>query len=89
MDLISFGFPGFTKYPIFRELAMAAGIISVSRDSMEYVLNQKDKGYAVVDLIGGTREVLNTTPSSYHLVLNRRKGFIKLALETGYSQHYL
>ncbi|XP_031568899.1 2-acylglycerol O-acyltransferase 2-A-like [Actinia tenebrosa] len=81
LAMISF----FRKYPIFRELVMATGIISVSRDSLEYVLDQKDKGYAVVDVIGGTREVLNTSPSSYHLVLNRRKGFAKLALETGSS----
>jgi hypothetical protein len=62
---------------------MAAGIISVSRESLEFVLTQEDKGHAVVDIIGGVREVLNTSPSSYHLVLNRRKGFVKLALETG------
>lgn len=84
MDLISFGFPGFTKYPIFRELAMAAGIISVSRDSLEYVLTNQGSGQCIVTVIGGASEVLQTSPSCYHLILNRRKGFIKLALKTGF-----
>ncbi|KAK3751297.1 hypothetical protein QZH41_012198 [Actinostola sp. cb2023] len=69
----------------FREIAMAAGTISVSRESLEYVLTQQGTGHSVVIVIGGTTEVLNTAPSLYHLVINKRKGFVRLALETGSS----
>jgi len=69
----------------FREIAMVAGTISVSRESLEYVLTQQGAGHSVVIMIGGPTEVLNTAPSLYHLVINKRKGFVRLALETGYD----
>ncbi|XP_031568902.1 2-acylglycerol O-acyltransferase 2-like [Actinia tenebrosa] len=75
----------FGWFPGFREFAMAAGMISVSRDSLEYVLTNEGSGQCVVTLIGGSSEVLYTSPSWYQLVLNRRKGFVKLALKTGSS----
>jgi hypothetical protein len=79
----------FRWLPGFRELVMAAGIISVSRDSLEYILTKEGPGQSVVSIIGGSSEVLHTSPSWYQLVLNRRKGFIKLALETGCVENEL
>lgn len=34
-------------------------------------------------MVGGAREALNARPGNYKLVLKERKGFIKIALETG------
>lgn len=34
-------------------------------------------------MIGGAQEALNARPGMYKLVLKRRKGFVKLAIETG------
>jgi 1-acyl-sn-glycerol-3-phosphate acyltransferase len=34
-------------------------------------------------LIGGARESIESYPDKYRLILNRRKGFCRLALETG------
>lgn len=38
---------------------------------------------ACVLMVGGAQEALNSRPGDYHLVLKRRKGFIRIALETG------
>lgn len=86
-------FPGIVPYigahsfmgwsPIFREIAMALGIINVSYDSCKFVLSQQGPGHSVAIVIGGSSEVLNMFPGSYILTLERRRGFVKLALETG------
>ena len=69
--------------PIFRDIVMALGIINVSRDSCKFVLTQKGPGHSVAIVVGGSSEVLTMCPGSYLLTLDRRRGFIKLALETG------
>jgi hypothetical protein len=38
-------------------------------------------------VIGGARESLDALPHTLRLVLKRRKGFIKLAIHTGFDQH--
>ena len=40
-------------------------------------------GRAITIVVGGARESLDAIPNSYRLVLERRKGFIKLAIRTG------
>jgi len=70
--------------PIFREIVMALGVINVSRDSCKFVLTQQAPGHSVAIVVGGSSDVLNLYPGSYILTLERRRGFIKLALETGY-----
>lgn len=36
-------------------------------------------------MVGGAKEALNARPGVYKLVLKKRKGFVKLAIETGAS----
>ena len=69
--------------PIFRDIVMALGAINASRDSCEFVLTQQGPGHSVAIVIGGSSDVLNTCVNSYVLTLERRRGFVKLALETG------
>ena len=69
--------------PVFRDLVMALGVINASRDSCKFVLTQQGPGHSVALVIGGSSDVLNTYPNSYVLTLERRRGFVKLALETG------
>lgn len=86
-------FPGIVPYigahsfmsrsPIFREIAMALGVINVHRDSCKFVLTQQGPGHSVVIAIGGTCDILNMNRDSYVITLERRKGFVQLALETG------
>ena len=69
--------------PIFRDIVMALGVVSVSRDSCKFVLTRQGPGHSVAIVIGGSCDVLNTCVDQYVLTLERRKGFVKLALETG------
>lgn len=59
-------------------------MIDVTRDSLEYMLTRKGAGHSVVLVVGGAAEIIDTRRDSYVLTLKRRKGFIKLALETGF-----
>ena len=70
--------------PIFRDIVMALGVINVNRDSCKFVLTERGPGHSVAIVVGGASEVLTMYPAgSYVLTLERRRGFIKLALETG------
>lgn len=40
---------------------------------------------AVVLVLGGAQEALYARPGNYRLVLNKRKGFVKIAIQTGAS----
>ena len=62
---------------------MSLGVIDVSRDSLEYNLTQKGAGHSVVIVVGGAAEIREMGFDSYALIMKRRKGFIKLALQTG------
>ena len=39
---------------------------------------------ACILVVGGASEALNAYPGGYRITLNRRKGFIRVALQTGY-----
>ena len=69
--------------PIGREFAMACGCISADRSS---VLAAIDGGKSVAIYIGGADEALLAGhPSQFGIVLAKRTGFIKIAIETGAS----
>ncbi|KFQ48643.1 2-acylglycerol O-acyltransferase 1, partial [Pelecanus crispus] len=86
-------FPGLTPYlhimpiwfgcPFFREYIMSAGMVSASKKSASYVLNNEEGGHASVIVIGGAEESLNAHPGSLTLNILKRKGFIKMALKHG------
>jgi len=68
---------------LYRDIIMSLGVIDASRDSLEYTLTQQGAGHSVVLVVGGAAEIADTRRDSYVLTIKRRKGFIKLALETG------
>lgn len=91
-------FPGITntlltlnsnlRLPLFRDWILAMGLRSVSRESIINILSKggaddKGQGRAVTICVGGAREILEAQPGSLRLVLKDRKGFVKMALETG------
>ncbi|ETN38818.1 uncharacterized protein HMPREF1541_06857 [Cyphellophora europaea CBS 101466] len=91
-------FPGITntlltldsnfRIPLYRDYALAMGLASVSKESIENLLskggvNGEGMGRAVTIVVGGARESLNAEPHSLRLVLNSRKGFVKLAIRQG------
>ncbi|CAL8071225.1 unnamed protein product [Calicophoron daubneyi] len=72
--------------PILREFILWLGAISVSRKGLFYLLdpdNEKNRGNLVLVVVGGAPEMLNSHPGCYRLVIRRRFGFFKLALQTG------
>jgi hypothetical protein len=76
------------RVPFYRDYALAMGLASVSRESIENLLskgghNGAGMGRAVTIVIGGARESLDAQPHSLRLVLKSRKGFVKLAIRTG------
>ncbi|RMX36834.1 hypothetical protein pdam_00000956 [Pocillopora damicornis] len=71
------------KALLYRDILMALGVIDVSRHSLEYNLTQKGAGHSVVIVVGGAAEIREMGFDSYALIIKRRKGFMKLALQTG------
>jgi 2-acylglycerol O-acyltransferase 2 len=91
-------FPGITntlltldsnfRIPFYREYLLWMGLASVSKESCTNILskggpNNEGMGRAITIVIGGARESLEMSPGTMRLVLNCRKGFVKLAVETG------
>lgn len=76
------------RLPFYRDYALALGLASVSRESIENILSKggldgSGMGRAVTIVVGGARESLDAQPHTLRLVLNSRKGFVKLAIRTG------
>jgi hypothetical protein len=69
------------KFPIWREYLLSMGVSDCSKDSILYNLSQK--GRSVVLVVGGAAEALETSIGSNTLVLENRKGFVKMALLSG------
>jgi 2-acylglycerol O-acyltransferase 2 len=91
-------FPGITntlltldnnfRIPFYRDYLLRLGLCSVSRESCENLLshggpNNEGMGRGITIVVGGARESLETQPGTLRLVLDSRKGFVKLAIRTG------
>jgi hypothetical protein len=59
------------------------GVCPVSEFALNYLLTQRGTGNAVVIVVGGAAEALLCHPGATTLVLKNRKGFVKVALNTG------
>ena len=74
------------KPPLFRDYIMSSGMCNVSRESCEYILKEKGPGNSICIVVGGAPEALDAHPNQdFKLIVKPRKGFIKLALRTGYE----
>jgi len=71
-------------FPLYRELIYFMGGVCASKRGIQSLLQGK-KGKAAVLVPGGAKESLNGEKDKIRLVLNARKGFIKIALQTGAS----
>lgn len=83
--------------PIVRGLLKSWGLVSVSKEALVYLLTKsndpkhKDNrdGFtsnAVAILVGGAQEALDSHPGQYILTLRNRKGFVKMAIRTGWVE---
>lgn len=66
--------------PGYRDFILAGGIIDAARYNARRAL---DNGVSIALVPGGATEGLYASPGKHILVLKKRKGFVKLALETG------
>lgn len=51
---------------------------------MTHILTKNKSGQALGLVVGGALEALEANPGQYNLKLKNKKGFIKIALKTGY-----
>ena len=72
------------RFPFSRDYCMAFGVCSVDKDSIEYILQKMGPGHSVAIVVGGAAESLEARPGNFALTLKHRKGFVKLALRSGY-----
>ncbi|XP_039225622.1 2-acylglycerol O-acyltransferase 2-A-like [Crotalus tigris] len=69
------------RAPFFRDYVMSLGLIPSDKESVSYVLRKKEGGNIVILSVGGAKEALHAHPGAYTLVLENRKGFVRLAIE--------
>lgn len=56
----------------------------MSELALKYKLTQKGSGNAVIIVVGGASEALLCRPGASTVYLKNHKGFVKLALKTGW-----
>ncbi|NXN95534.1 MOGT2 acyltransferase, partial [Rhinopomastus cyanomelas] len=86
-------FPGITphlmmlslwfRFPFFRDYLMSGGLVSSDKESACYVLQKPGGGNLLAIIVGGAQEALDARPGSYTLLLRNRKGFVRLAIQSG------
>jgi hypothetical protein len=65
-----------------RELLLSLGMVDASKKTLLKVLNKKP-GRAILLAVGGAEEALLSRKGTFDLVLKKRKGFVRIALQTG------
>jgi len=69
------------RFPFWNFLLTLLGLCDASKESIIAALSGPGKGVALV--LGGAKESLDAHPGFHTLTLKNRKGFVKLALQTG------
>ena len=74
------------RVPIIREYLFSLGVMSASRRSFDgWLRHPSGPGHAVIVVVGGAEEAVETLPGEMRLVLDRRKGFVREAIVAGAS----
>ena len=60
------------------------GAVDCGRESFDYLLDKRKRGNAMAVAVGGSAEVFDMHPRMMRLTLQRRKGFIRMALKHGF-----
>lgn len=63
---------------------MALGYVSASKKSLLCILDKKKKGNVAMLMLGGSYETIFSYKNTMNICIKQRKGFIKIALQTGY-----
>ena len=70
------------KIPFYRDVLMALGVASVSKQACKNILSQ-GPGSAITIVVGGATESLSAHPGTADLTLKKRFGFVKIAIREG------
>ena len=70
------------RTPLLREYILSLGCVNSAAATFRSVLRQ-GPGSALVVVVGGAEESLSTIEGGMHLVLERRKGFVREAIAAG------
>jgi len=70
-------------FPATRELILSLGMQSASKKSITKSITKKEGGNISVIVVGGAAESMYTSTDQISIVLEKRKGFVKLALQHG------
>ena len=65
--------------PFWRDLLMRFGLGPVDKETCRKVL--KEAGHSIAVVVGGAREALYARPGHYEIILKKRRGLFKLAVE--------
>jgi len=71
--------------PFFDLLITFMGICDASRESCTAILGDQEERKSLCLVLGGAKESLEANPGAVKLFLQKRKGFVKVALENGAS----
>ncbi|MBE3047087.1 hypothetical protein IMZ48_32100 [Candidatus Bathyarchaeota archaeon] len=76
------------RIPFYRDWLLGMGMRSVSKESIWNTLTRggadgQGAGRAVTIVVGGARESLEAEPRTLRVILDTRKGFIKMAIRAG------
>ncbi|KFD46238.1 diacylglycerol acyltransferase [Trichuris suis] len=63
--------------------ATCSGAVSRSKESVGYLISRPGGGNAVVIVVGGAEEALESEPGAHRIILRERKGFVKVAIKYG------
>ncbi|KAK7573548.1 hypothetical protein V9T40_010739 [Parthenolecanium corni] len=72
------------RFPLTREILMAFGLCTANKKNILYLLNSSPSK-AVMIFPGGNKEYHLSHPGNVYTIVKNRKGFIRLALESGSS----
>mmetsp|Transcript_15470 Transcript_15470/g.46692 ORF Transcript_15470/g.46692 Transcript_15470/m.46692 type:complete len:324 (-) Transcript_15470:1904-2875(-) len=76
--------PGHFKNPFVRDWILLHGMLDTSRATCQRIVG-KGSGRCIAMAVGGARESLFVEPGTMNIILDRRMGFVRLAVETGAS----
>ncbi|KFO38408.1 2-acylglycerol O-acyltransferase 2 [Fukomys damarensis] len=71
------------RVPFFRDYIMCSGLVAADKESAVHILSKKGNGNLLAIIVGGAQEALDARPGAYTLLLQNRKGFVRLALIHG------
>uniref|UniRef100_A0A6V3P7F3 Acyltransferase n=1 Tax=Lotharella globosa TaxID=91324 RepID=A0A6V3P7F3_9EUKA len=71
------------RIPFFREWCLAHGLSSCGAKSCDLLLSPRHSGKAIMLVIGGAAESLDSRPGIMDLTILNRKGFVRVALRNG------